>query len=554
MDSGQQVRSTPEPEGAGDDVYVLPTSFAQQRMWFLDRLSEGSGAYNTPIAVRLGGALDRGALTRALAGVVGRHEVLRTTFPTIDGEPVQVVAPAARVGWPVVDLSALPRAARAEESERRIAEAARTRFDLARGPLLRTALLRLAPDEHVALCTLHHIVSDGWSLEVLVRELAEGYAAALERRPPSLPPLRIQYADYAAWQRRWMEGSGFRRQLDYWREKLSGAPAALDLPTDHPRPARSSFRGAARSFRIPAGLLAAVAQLARQQAATPMMGLLAAFKVLLARYTGQTDMVVGTPISNRNRAELEPLIGFFANTVVLRTDLSGSPTFREVLRRVRQTSLEAHAHQDVPFQKVVEALRPDTEPAGNPLFQVSFNHRPAEGPEEVRIPGLTLRPLKGGYEAAKFDLQLYLSEGADGVHGTMLYRTDLFEAATIERMLRHYERLLRAAVDAPDTAVGRLPLLSDGELRQLLEEFNRPELAAAREEALRPLLERCGGAARGPGAVYVLDGELQPVPVGVWGEVCLGGPLVPGSEAGVRRTAVRGRWRADGTLEHRAAA
>ncbi len=484
---------------AEDEVFVLPASSAQMRMWFLDRLAPESTAYNMPGAMRLRGALDLRALTRALAGVVRRHEVLRTALPAIGGEPVQLVRPAAPAGWPLVDLSALPEAVRVRAADRIARAEARRRFDLARGPLLRTLLLRLAGDEHLALCTLHHAVSDGWSLGVLLREIGAGYAAALEGRDTPLPELPLQYADYAAWQRKWLEGPQAARQLEYWRERLAGAPV-LDLPTDRPRPAEPGSDGASRSFHLSPVLLRAVRELGGRQGATPMMTLLAVFQVLLARYTGQTDVVVGTLVAGRNRRELEELIGLFVNTLALRTDLSSGPTFREALARVRETVLAAQANQDLPFDRVVEALRSDADPRRNPLFEVLFAYVSAPR-EEVRLPSLTLSAAGTRSPTTRFDLELHLVEGSDGVDGTLVYRAELYQASTVERMVRHFVRLLEGALAAPDAALRELPLLEATELEQVVRAWNRREAYRA-GPCLHQLLE--AQAERAPDAVAVV--------------------------------------------------
>jgi non-ribosomal peptide synthetase component F len=544
--------SAAAPSENDDEVVVLPTSLAQERMWFLDRLAEGSGAYNIPVAVRLTGTLHADALTAALAGVVARHEVLRTRFPTVDGVPVQVVAPTGAAEWPLVDLSHLSPAEREPEAARLVAEAAAWRFSLGRGPLVRTLLVRLAADEHVALCTLHHIVADGWSLEVMVRELAEGYAAAVEGRAPRLAPLAIQYGDYAEWQREWMEGAGYRAQVDHWAARLSGAPADIGLPLDRPRDADVSFRGASVDFRIPPGTRDAVAALCRAHGVTSLAVLLAAFKALLSRWSGQADVVVGSPVANRARPELEPLIGFFANTVALRTELSGDPTFSDLLDRVRRTLAEAQANQEAPYHKVVERLRPATPAGANPLFQVAFNHRVslANG-GDVALPGLTMRPLRAGYDSAKFDLQVYLEEHAGGVDGALFYHPTMFDARTVERLAARYVRLLAAAVAAPHTPIAALPMLSDGETAEL-RELGRA-LAASPGSTIRPLIDRVRPSADASVAsIRIVDSRGAPMPVGAWGEVAIAfAPSTEAEDASTDvRTGERARWRADGTLEH----
>ncbi|HEY0077693.1 MAG TPA: amino acid adenylation domain-containing protein, partial [Pyrinomonadaceae bacterium] len=333
----------------------LPLSFAQQRLWFLHKLEPASPFYNMPVAVRLSGRLDMGALERTLNEIVRRHESLRTSLPTVDGQPIQLIAPPRPLRLPVVDISALPSQEREREAHRRAAEEARTPFDLSKGTLFRAWLLRLGDEEHVLLVTMHHVISDGWSMGVLIREVATLYRAYVEGEEESpLAELPVQYADFAVWQRRWLAGEVFEAHLSYWKRQLGGELPVLNLPTDRPRPQVQSFRGASYTMRLPASLAEALRALCRREGATLYMLLLAAFKTLLHRYTNQTDILVGSPIANRNRIELEGLIGFFVNTLVLRTDVSDNPGFRHLLSRVREVTLEAYAHQDMPFEKVVE--------------------------------------------------------------------------------------------------------------------------------------------------------------------------------------------------------
>ncbi|REG14198.1 phosphopantetheine binding protein, partial [Archangium gephyra] len=351
---------------------ALPLSFAQQRLWFLDQLEPGSAFYNVPAVVKLKGELDVGALERSFEELVRRHEALRTTFRVENGEPVQVISEEPRLAFPVEELSGLPEAEREAEAKRRVEEEALRPFDLARGPLLRTKLLKLGEREHVLVLVMHHIVSDGWSMGLLVRELGGLYEAFSRGKPSPLAELPVQYADYAAWQRQWLSGEVLEEQLGYWRKQLEGAPPALELPTDKPRPAVQSFRGGYRGFQWPRELQDAVKALAKKEGATPFMVLLAAFQTVLARYAGQQDVSVGSPIANRTRAETEGLIGFFVNTLVLRSKLDGDTTFRELLGQVREVTLGAYAHQEVPFEKLVEELRPERDLSRGPLFQVMF--------------------------------------------------------------------------------------------------------------------------------------------------------------------------------------
>ncbi|HLL83363.1 MAG TPA: condensation domain-containing protein, partial [Longimicrobium sp.] len=357
----------------------LPPSFAQERLWFIDRLEPGGAVYNLPAAWRLKGALDLAALQRALGEIVRRHEALRTVFTEVDGSPVQVIAPAGGFALAVEDLSGLAEADRGAAVERRAGEEARRAFDLSAGPLFRAALLRVAREEHVLLLSMHHIVSDGWSMGVISGELSALYSAYREGRPSPLPELEVQYADYAVWQREQLEGRVLDRQLAYWRERLAGAPELLELPTDRPRPPVQTYRGATVPVEISLGLLERLRALGRTEGATLYMTLLGAFQVLLAKYSGSEDVVTGSPIAGRTRKEIEELIGFFVNTLVLRTDLSGDPSFREVLRRVREATLGAYAHQELPFERLVAELQPERSLSHSPLFQVMFALQNAGG-------------------------------------------------------------------------------------------------------------------------------------------------------------------------------
>ncbi|HEY4593189.1 MAG TPA: amino acid adenylation domain-containing protein, partial [Thermoanaerobaculia bacterium] len=452
----------------------LPLSFAQQRLWFLHRLEPESPVYNMPAALHLPGRLDRAMLAAALGEVARRHESLRTRCIAIDEEPVQVVDPPAPVPVPEIDLAGLPAARRLEEA-RRLARAEALRpFDLGDpegGPLLRTALVRLGEAEQLLLLTMHHVISDGWSLRVLARELSALYDAGLERRPSPLPELEIQYGDYAVWQRGWLRGEVLEAELAPWRARLAGAPPVLDLPLDRPRPARLSSRGASRALALPPALLPSLQALARRQGVTLFMAVLAAFQALLARISNTDDVSVGSPVAGRGQLRTEGLIGFFVNTLVLRTDLSGAPTFAELLARVRETSLAAYAHQDLPFEKLVEELHPQRDLSYAPLYQVSFvldsDPLPALRLGDVEA---TLWPLET--EIEKFDLSLTLGVGAEGLSGAIGFRSDLFDGTTIERLAGSFARLLAGAVAAPplflQQRLPELPLLSAEERQQLL--------------------------------------------------------------------------------------
>ncbi len=445
----------------------IPLSSAQERLWFLDRLAPGSPVYNISTPLRLSGPLRVPAVAASLREILRRHMALRTRFVALGGVPHQVVDPVPEDVLPVVDLAGLPEPLREGEAQRLAAADAVRPFDLARGPMLRTLLLRLGPEEHVSLVAMHHIASDGWSMGVLIRELAVLYGALAQGRPSSLPEPAIQYADFAVWQRRWLQGERLEREIAYWREALAGAPV-LDLPVDRPRPPVQTFRGAQLGFHVPAEVAAAFAAAGRRERASLFMTLLAGFAVLLSRYAGQDDVSVGSPVANRTRSEIEGLIGFFVNTLVLRTDLSGDPSFGELLGRVQRTAVGAFAHQEVPFEKIVEELQPKRDLSRSPLFQVMLTLQNASS-EKLELPDLTLSPLEGGgTTVAKFDLTLALFEAPDGLAGSFEYNTDLFDAATIGRLARCFQTLLAAAAVSPEP-VSELPLLSDAERRQLLE-------------------------------------------------------------------------------------
>ncbi|MEV6869122.1 condensation domain-containing protein, partial [Streptosporangium subroseum] len=434
----------------------MPLSFAQQRLWFLDQLEPGSVEYNVPVALRLAGVLDVAALSAALDAVVERHEVLRTRFVATDGVAHQVIDPATGFGLELVDLAEESDGmARAEEM---VAADAVIPFDLAVGPLFRGRLIRLASDDHVLSLCMHHAVSDEWSAGVLGRELTALYEAFSRGEASPLSPLAVQYADFAVWQRDWLQGEVLEGQLGYWRDRLEGAPV-LELPTDRPRPVVRSSAGGTVGFEIPEATAEALRALSREAGATMFMTLLSAFTVLLGKYAGQDDVVVGTPIANRNRAEIEDLIGFFVNTLVLRTDLSGDPTFAELVGRVRRESLGAYAHQDVPFEQVVDALAPERDRSRTPLFQVLFNYDSGSGGTnpgddlDVTQAGTELDAAELGVRAtvAKFDLSLALGDkgGSGGMAGTLEYSADLFDVSAVERLSGHLVGLLGVVAADP---------------------------------------------------------------------------------------------------------
>ncbi|HEX8439998.1 condensation domain-containing protein, partial [Archangium sp.] len=469
----------------------LPLSFAQQRLWFLDQLESGSASYNIPLAVRFEGVLDAAVLEKSLGEVVRRHEALRTTFALVDGQAVQRVQPAEGFVLHVENLSGLPAARREEEARARVGAEARRPFDLGRDLMLRASLLRLAEREHVLVVNMHHIASDGWSVGVLMRELAALYEAHARGQQATLPELSVQYADYAVWQRGWLKDEVLGEQVAYWKQKLAGA-APLELPTDKPRPATQTYRGAALAARLPRELSQRLNALARQEGVTPFMLLLAAWQVLLHRYSGQQDISVGMPIAGRRQAEVEGLIGFFVNTLVVRAQVEGAKSFRELLAQVKETTLGAYAHQDVPFEKLVEELRPERDLGRTPLFQVMFSLQNAPMPE-LEVEGLKLRPVEVRRDTAKFDLSLFLHEDADGLRGSLEYSTDLYEAGTVERMLGHYQRLLESVVEKPEACLDEVVLLGEAEREQVLKGWNTllptPEVGGGLHELFEAQVE-----------------------------------------------------------------
>lgn len=477
----------------------VPLSFAQQRLWFLEQLQPGNPVYHLPTAVRVKGPLDVGALEKTFAAIVDRHEILRTIFKTVNGNPTQVIASASGVSLPLIDLSTVPVDERESESRRLIHEEILRPFDLSSGSLLRTLLLRLADDEHIAVITMHHIISDGWSSTVLVRELGAFYDAFAGDHLPAIQELPLQYADYALWQRDWLQGEVLESQLDYWRKQLNNLQM-LKLPLDHPRPPVQSFRGARETATIRLPVSQAVKDLARSEDATPFMVLLAALSVLLSRYSGQHDIAIGTPVANRIRTELETLIGLFVNTLVLRLDTSSSDSFRSLVRQAREVCLGAYAHQDVPFEKLVDELQPERSLSHTPLFQVVLvlQNLPQRA---LNLEGLQLEGLGTDSGVAKFDLTFVITESRQGLECTLEYNRDLFEANTIARLLGQFRTLLKAAALNPDEPLATLPLLNAAERRGLLAEWTGPDVDCRRSDGLHELFEE--QVARTPNALAV---------------------------------------------------
>ncbi|HEX6045329.1 MAG TPA: amino acid adenylation domain-containing protein [Pyrinomonadaceae bacterium] len=474
---------------ASSEVFVFPLSYPQQRLWFLYQMEPASAAYNMSLAFRLSGPLQVDALQWSLDEIVRRHEILRTTFDMLDQQPVQLVSGAGTLPLVVMDLSAIPPSVREAEAEMFVSEETERSFDLLRGPLIRANLMRLNVDEHVLLVTMHHIISDGWSQTVLLNELGALYEAAVAGRPSPLPELSIQYGDFAEWQREWLQGAVLDQQLEYWRQHLAGAPPALELPTDRPRPAVQSFNGERESFVLSRDLSARLSELSRREDTTLFMTLLAAFYVLLHRYTGETDIVLGTPVANRRRQELESLIGFFVNTLALRANLSGEPSFRELLAQVREVSLGAFADGDLPFEMVVEELCSIRDRSRNPLFQVMFALQNMPDAASLSL-GLDITAVHVKTTRAQFDLILDVTELDGQLHGTFIYNTDLFDASTIQLIAAHFKVLLAGVVAGPGQAIGALPLLTATELRQLLVEWNDTAKELSSEVCIHRLFEQ----------------------------------------------------------------
>jgi hypothetical protein len=453
------------------DASPAPLSFAQQRLWFLDQLDSGGAAYNISRAVRLAGPLDLQALREALNAVVKRHESLRTKFGSVAGEPVQIIVPSRNVELGFVDLCALAKGERENQAGQLATDAAGRGFNLEHDQLLRATLFKLADQDHVLLIVMHHIISDGWSMGVLFRELSTLYEAFSNSQPSPLPELPIQYTDFAHWQRGWLQGPELEAQLSYWRNQLAGAPAILELPTDRPRPATQTFAGAYHLTVLGKELTDSLNELSRREGVTLFMTLLAAFQSLLSRYANQEDILVGTPIANRTSTETEGLVGFLVNTLVMRTDLSGDPSFRELLGRVREVSLDAYAHQDLPFERLVEELQPERSLSHMPVFQVLFALQNVPK-SDLKLGALDLKNFPFAKTTAKLDLSLYVGEAAEGLTLSFEYNTDLFDASTIERLAAYCRTLLEGIVASPDRRIAELPLLTEAERQQILIEWN----------------------------------------------------------------------------------
>ena len=453
---------------SGGSLLRLPLSFAQQRLWFIDQLDPGNAAYNIPSAVRMEGKFDLGALEFAINEIVRRHEVLRTKFEVVEDEPFQVIEKWEPRRLDVEDLTSLTREEKEEMATRLAREEAETGFDLRRGPLLRAKALKLEEEEHVLLFTMHHIVSDAWSMEILIREVGALYRAYLAGEAAPLEELPVQYVDFAVWQRERLRGEALEQELEYWRKQLAGVEP-LKLPTDHPRPAVESYRGASQTFFLDADLATALRELGRQEGATLFMTLMAAFQTLLHRYTGQEDIAVGTPMANRERLELEGLIGYFVNTLVMRTKLSSDISFRELLHQVRDTALAAYSHAQAPFEKLVVELSPKRASGQNPLFQVWFFLENAVSSNDTVLPEINISFVKTDFSPAKLDLALTMTAYPNGIAGSFTYAADLFEPRSIITLANRFQSLLRALVRDPNRKLFDIPLMDLDGNRQLLE-------------------------------------------------------------------------------------
>jgi amino acid adenylation domain-containing protein len=484
------------------ESFIFPASFAQQRLWFLDQLHPNQSVYNMAYSVRFEAPIKFAELERTLNEIVRRHESLRTTFASIDGQPKQVVQTHRDFTLPVVELSHLPPDERDVQSRRWIEQEAGRPFDLAKGPLLRTTLVHLGEQENVLFIVMHHIISDGWSMGVLLRELAILYEAFSEKKQSPLCELPVQYADYAAWQREWLQSNALEEQVSYWREHLRDAPATLELASDRPRPPIQTFKGARLFTEFPARFVDGLRALSRREGVTLFMTLLAAFDVLLGRYSGQSDFIVGTPVAARNRSELEGLVGFFANTLPLRANLSDNPTFRELLIRVREVALEAYAHQDLPLDRLIEKLRPERRLSHTPLFQTIFALE--NTPQSLHFSGLNMKWLEVDYGTSRCDLSVFANDKGAELSCWWEYNTDLFDGETVGQMMSGYRTLLESILDHPDRKISHLEIWTEGARRRLLQQSGPERTSAVSEMCMHHLFE--AQAERTPDSIAVLSG------------------------------------------------
>ncbi len=483
----------------------LPLTFSQERMWVVQQIQPNTSAYNIPVAIRLSGSLNVTALKQALDELVRRHEILRTTISLVNGRPGQRIGPPLPLDLQLTDLSAYPVEERQAMAFALCKAHAMEPFDLASGPLLRAHLFRYDAAEHIVLVTMHHAIADAWSIGVAAKELSSLYVSFALGEPSQLPQLAIQYADYAHWQRTWFQGSVLDAQRVYWKRQLSDV-SVLSFPTDRPRPVVQTSQGAQSTLTLDDALLESLRTLSHKENATLFMTLLATFKVLLHRYSGQTDVVVGVPIANRHWLDSEPLLGTLVNTVVMRTSVDGELTFRELLTRVRKVALEAYANQDLPFERLVTAMAPRRDLSHSPLFQVLFDYTNVPLPH-LELPGLTWQPMNIDRGSAQFDFTLAVVDTDYLRQVAIEYNTDLFDAATIDRMLAQYQNLLRSVVADPDQRIAQLAILSEPEQQQLLVAWNDTALEYPRDACLHQLIE--AQTARTPDAVAVSDGASQ---------------------------------------------
>ena len=499
-------QNTTSGSPADRSARVFPMSFAQQQVWFLNQLDPGTPVYNIARTITLDGLLDIGALQATLAEIVRRHEVLRTGYEIFDDQPVQVIHDPRAFDLPIVDLTSVPTEQQESEVRRLSQEEARESLDLQNGAIFRARLFRLKAHKHVLLVSTHHVASDGWSLRLLIEELGVLYQVFSTGKASPLGELPTQYRNFSAWQREYLKGPALENLLSFWKKQLAGAPPVLELPTRKARTGAETFQGAIETRALPKLLAEELRLLSRREGVTLFMTLVAAFQAVLARYSGQEDIVIGAPVSYRRRPEFEKLIGFFANTLVLRTDLSGNPTFRQLLMRVREVALSAHAHQDLPFQMLVEALRPERNLSRNPLFQVMLALQPSSF-APIELPAaLTLSPDAHPIDTgtAKFDLSLSISESDRELSCLLEYNTDLFEHVTISRLLDHFERFLEQAVDDPERRLSEVRLLTESERQQVLVDWNQTTQPSA-ESTVHALVE--AQERRTPDAIAALCGR-----------------------------------------------
>ncbi|HVU35199.1 MAG TPA: MupA/Atu3671 family FMN-dependent luciferase-like monooxygenase [Opitutaceae bacterium] len=475
---GAAARATAVPEAD-----LIPASSSQRRLWFLDQMEPGSPLYNIPYLVRLRGPLDARALEKALHAIIERHEVLRTNFTAVGSEPMQFVRPAWTLDVPTTDLSSTAVGEREAELRRSTSEEARKPFNLSTDLMLRVRLYRLATNEHALMLVMHHIASDGWSMGILYRELGSAYEAFTQDRRPALPELPVQYADFAQWQHEYLQGDALKRLVDFWRKSMAGAPAVLELPADRPRPPVQSHRGGNVRLNVPAALIARLREVSQQHHVTLFMTLLAGFKILVHRYTGQTDVVIGSPLAGRDAAETEALIGCFINTLALRTNLSGDPTVTELLGRIRDVTLTAYEYRELPYEKLVEELQPQRNLSFDPICQVFFMLQNVPT-APLKLAGIELSVEPVYTETAKSDLTIWTIEHAGGLDVTAEYNRDIFEAATIERMMGHYVTVLAGIAERPGQRISQLPLLTTAERRQVFGEWNATQLEYARTDTI----------------------------------------------------------------------